>query len=299
MMQNIDTDPVVAPARSTHLRYLSLAVSASLLAGGIFVMYRWISGPEILDRLRRLDWGWLIPAILVCWLQYPVVAMRMDRVLHWLRLPGSGAPPPFRLVLKLTLSAGFIAVVAPATLPLQWRLGVAPALIGVQVLLSAGFLAAIGVLLFLPNALRIFKHRFILTFAHGASGYEMLLPWRRSAIVMAFAAVNLILAFFVLCCLLRAMALTPNLVVVACFIPFLQLVSSLPFLYMGWGGREIAMAATLGTASGMSLNEALLVSAAWGITTILVGAVNGVFIVGAWQAHAPGSSPPAEWPPAP
>jgi hypothetical protein len=40
----------------------------------------------------------------------------MNRVMHWLMQPGSPPPPSFRLILKVTLSDGFISVAAPVGL---------------------------------------------------------------------------------------------------------------------------------------------------------------------------------------
>src|SRR5215204_56891 len=108
-MQNVAEPVIQSSRRPAAIRFLSLAVSGALIAGGGLLMYRWISGPEILDVLRRLDWRWLIPALLAYWLQYPINAVRMDRVIHWLRRPGLPPPPPFWLIVKLTLSMGFIS----------------------------------------------------------------------------------------------------------------------------------------------------------------------------------------------
>jgi|GEM_PF-3164441 len=342
-MQDVDADPIGAPRRPPYLRFLSLGISGILIVGGGFVMYRWVSGPEILNMLRRIDWRWLTLAVFTYWLQYPITAIRMNRVMHWLMQPKSPAPPSFRLILKVTLSSGFISVTAPvglmadaakigalkyfgqmstshaiqctlfdrvvavqwmslfalATLPLQWALGVPLDPIGIQFLVSAGFLVAIIVLLFLPNVLRIFDHVIVLKFAKIFSGYEMMFPLRRSAVQMAITAANLVLVFATLYCLLRAVGLTANLAVIACFVPFLQVVNGVPFLYMGWGGREIAMAATVGVASGLSINQALVVSAIWGLTSILAGAFNGVFVLGDWQSHRAAATPrpPAGTPP--
>jgi uncharacterized membrane protein YbhN (UPF0104 family) len=340
-MQEVGVDPEKAPAQSSRLQYVSFAISAILILGGAFVMYQWISGPEILTTVRHLDWRWLVPALIAYWLQYPISAYRMSLVIYWLTRPGTPPPPSFRLILKLTLSAGFISVTAPvglladaakigalkyfgkmstshairctlfdrvvaaqwmslfalATLPLQWGLGVPLSVLGVQLLVSAGIVAAIVVLLYLPGILFIFDHRTVHKFAHTLSGYEMMFPWRRSAMQMAITAVNLTLVFASLYCLLRAAGLTANLAVIACFTPFLQIVNSVPFLYMGWGGREIAMAATVGVASGLSLNQALAISATWGITLILASAINGIFMIGDWHSHRMVAPPPAGRPP--
>ncbi len=328
-MQELNTESIPSTRLQPFLRFLSLGISGLLIAGGTFVMSRWISGPEILNMLRQLDWRWLIPALFLSWLQYPINAVRMNRVIHWLMRPGSPSPPPFKLILKLTLSACFISVTAPiglmadaakigaltyfgqlstthairctlfdrvvaaqwmslfglATIPAQWWLKVPTSLIGVQFLMSAGFVAAIGVLLFLPNMLSIFGHKTIAKIAKIFADYEMMFPLRRSLIQMLITLINLVLVFATFYCLLRAIGLTANLILIACFIPFLQLVNSVPFLYLGWGGREIAMAATVGTVSGLSLNEALVVSATWGMTLIMAGAVNGVFLLGDWRSH--------------
>ncbi len=343
-MQDLDTESIQPAGRRPYLRFLSLGISGLLIAGGAFVMYRWISGPEILNALRRLDWRWLIPALFFYWLQYPISAIRMNRVIYWLMRPGSPSSPPFKLILKLTLSTGFISVTAPiglmadaakigvlkyfgrlsttqairctlfdrviaaqwmslfglATLPAQWWLKMPASSIGVQFLVSAGFVVGVGVLLFLPNMLGIFQHKTITDIIKIFVGYEMMLPPRRSLIQMLISLTNLVLVFATFYCLLRAIGLTANLTLIACFIPFLQLVNSLPFLYMGWGGREIAMAATVGTVSGLSLNETLVVSATWGMTLIIAGAINGVFLLGDWQFHRhpafrpqkPSDSPP-------
>ena len=94
---------------------------------------------------------------------------------------------------------------------------------------------------------------------------------------------NLVSAWGTLYLLLRAAGLNANVWLVASFVPLLQLVNGLPFLYMGWGGREIAMAATLGVASGLSINETLAISIAWGVVSIMVGAVNGLALLGDWR----------------
>jgi uncharacterized membrane protein YbhN (UPF0104 family) len=195
------------------------------------------------------------------------------------------------------VAAQWMSLFALATLPLQWALGVPLSVLGVQLLVSAGFVTAIAVLLFLPGILFIFDHRIARKFAHTLSGYEMMFPWGRSAMQMAITAVNLTLVFTSLYCLLRATGLTANLAVMACFTPFLQVVNSVPFLYMGWGGREIAMAATVGVASGLSLNQALVISATWGITLIIASAVNGIFMIGDWHSHRVAAPPSAGAPP--
>lgn len=333
-MQGANADPAAPARRPTYLRFLSLGVSGILMIVGAIVMYRWVSGPEILAMLKRTNWHWFIPAVFAYWLQIPISAIRIQRIIAWLT-PSGIRPPPFRLILKVTLSGAFIAVTAPiglmadaakigafkyfghmstsqairctlfdrlvaaqwmslfalASLPLQCDFGVPPSAIGIQFLVAAGFMGAIVLMLCLPMALKIFDHKFVLRFANLLTGYEITFPLRRLAVQIVITAVNLVLIFVTLYCLLRAIGLEANLVVIACFIPFLQLVNGVPFLYMGWGGREIAMAATVGVASGLSINQALVLSAIWGLTLIIAGAVNGVFVLGDWHSHRAAANP--------
>ena len=125
-------------------------------------------------------------------------------------------------------------------------------------------------------------------------GYRSILLPRRSAVQIVIALLNLLSAWGTLYLLLRAAGLNTNIWLVAGFIPLLQLVNSLPFLYMGWGGREIAMAATLGAASNLTINETLAVSIAWGVVLIMTGAINGIFLLGEWQRARKPSTEPRE-----
>jgi hypothetical protein len=47
------------------------------------------------------------------------------------------------------------------------------------------------------------------------------------------------------------------------------------------------MAATLGTVSGLSLNQTLALSAAWGVAVLITGIANSVFLIGDWTSHRP------------
>jgi len=103
---------------------------------------------------------------------------------------------------------------------------------------------------------------------------------------MAIASVNILLSWATLYLLLRAAGLTVNPWLVAAFIPLLQLVNGLPFLYLGWGGREIVMATTLGTMGSLTVSETLAVSIAWGAVLIVSSALNGAFLIGNWRMDA-------------
>jgi hypothetical protein len=52
---------------------------------------------------------------------------------------------------------------------------------------------------------------------------------------------------------------------------------------MGWGGRELAMTATLGAAGNFTISQLLAVSIAWGVVVVVTAAVNGIFLLGSWR----------------
>jgi uncharacterized membrane protein YbhN (UPF0104 family) len=106
---------------------------------------------------------------------------------------------------------------------------------------------------------------------------------RRVGVQLAIAFVNFLFAWATLYFLVRAAGLTSDIWIIGSFIPLLQFINALPFLYMGWGGRELAMAATIGAYGNLSLDETLAISIAWGVVLILSSAVNGVFLLGHWR----------------
>jgi uncharacterized membrane protein YbhN (UPF0104 family) len=116
------------------------------------------------------------------------------------------------------------------------------------------------------------------------AGYATVLTPRRSLVQLAITSVNLALVAATLCVLLSAVGLTPHFWLVVAFVPFLQLINAMPFLYMGWGGRELAMTTTLGAVGGLSTSEALSLSAAFGLTVMISAAVNGLVLLGDWRS---------------
>jgi hypothetical protein len=327
-MQVISLEQALSSRRSSYLRFISLGVSATLIVIGAAMLYRWVNAADILDKLRQLDWRWFVPALFAYWVQYPIGALRLHCVMHWLMRPGLPPVPRWRLLLKLTLSSGFIGVTAPigmmadaakigalkyfgripisqavratffdrvaaaqwlalfalATLPIQWMNGLPRSSIVVEFLVAGGFVVAIVALLILPRVFQTFHHHIMQKVAYVFSGYEAMFWPDRVAIQIAIAALNLLLVFIGFYCMAGALQIVPHLIAIACLIPFLQLVNSIPFLYLGWGGREIAMAMIVGPASGLAIDQALAISAVWGLTMMLAGAANGVFLIGDWQS---------------
>jgi uncharacterized membrane protein YbhN (UPF0104 family) len=177
----------------------------------------------------------------------------------------------------------WICLIGLAALPAQAAAGIDRDTILAQLVLFAALIAGVGVLLLLPRVLGLIRRDFIAKLSRVFANYRLMLSPRRSAVQLVIALLNVLSAWGTLYLLVRATGLGVDAWLVVCFIPLLQLVNSLPFLYMGWGGREVAMAATLGAAGHLSVSETLAVSIAWGVVLIITGAVNGIFLLGDWQ----------------
>lgn len=187
----------------------------------------------------------------------------------------------------------WIAIVGLATSPLQWLAGIEPRIIAGQLVLFAGLIAGVGVILILPRLLGLVRHHFIDRLARVFIGYRAVLSPQRSAIQLTIALLNLLCAWGTLYLLFRAAELNVSIWLVGGFTPLLQLINSLPFLYMGWGGRELAMATTLGAASNLTVSQTLAVSVAFGVVLIMTSAVNGIFLIGDWRKTGQNLADPA------
>lgn len=179
----------------------------------------------------------------------------------------------------------WIAVIGLVTLPPQLAVGIDYGIVAGQLVVFGGLIAGVGVMLVLPRLLGLVRHHFIDRLARVFVGYRATLSPQRSANQLVIALINLICGWGTLYLLFRAAGLNANIWLVGAFTPLLQLVNSLPFLYMGWGGRELAMTTTLGVASNLSVSETLAVSVAFGAVLVMTSAVNGIFLLGDWQAR--------------
>jgi hypothetical protein len=320
--------------RRAYLQWLSLAVSFVLLFGCGYFIYHRIDTGEIVGILTSLDIKWFVAAVIIYWLLFPITAYRFRYVFRWCKPESFTTKLRMALILKITLSSGFVAVAAPVglvadaakigafrvfgklsttlaarctlfdrALAAQWMailslaslvpqlmLGVGTKTIGIQLAAAGVVVAGVVALLALPRLMSVFRHPLIVKIAHMFAGYKAMFAPRRLVIQGIFALVSSAISWIVVVCLLKSASLTADLWLLACFMPFLQLINSVPFHFMGWGGREIAVATTLGTAGGLSLNAALAVSAAWGIVLLVTGAINGVFLIGDWRSYHSGSS---------
>lgn len=308
-------------------RFVSLLASAALLAGGIWVMGHRVDWRQAVSVWIDLNPWFVAAAMVLYWLQYPMAAIRLQRVIFW----AAGCPPhqvpSLKLLLRLTFSSAFVAVAAPislagdaakvaglrlftdlsitlgarcvlfdrvvgvqwlsvvglATLPFQFALGISQPTILLELAAFCAMLVAIVAFIFLPRFLSLLRYKIFGHMARVVTGYGSLLYPDRSAIQLAIGLINMTLAWGSLYLLMRAAHLETNAWVVGGFIPLLQLVNGLPFLYMGWGGRELAMTATLGAAGNFTISQLLAVSIAWGVVVVVTAAVNGIFLLGSWR----------------
>jgi uncharacterized membrane protein YbhN (UPF0104 family) len=189
----------------------------------------------------------------------------------------------------------WICTIGLVSLPFQRAAGIGLDIILPQLVIFARLIAAVGVLFVLPSALALIGGTLVGKIAGVLADYRSMLAPQRSAIQLVIHLLNLALAGSALYLLLLAAGSNIDIWLVAAFIPLLQLVNGLPFLYMGWGGREIAMASTLGAASSLTMNETVAISIAWGVVLIMTGVVNGIFLLGDWQVG--GTEPVDDSPP--
>jgi len=180
----------------------------------------------------------------------------------------------------------WLCMIGLATLPFQSAAGINAEIILPELVVLAAPILGVGALLGLPFLLARIPGNLIGRIAGVFAGYRFMLLPSRSAIQGLIMLLNVILAGSALYLLFLAAGSTVSAWLIAAFIPLLQLVNGLPFLYMGWGGREIAMASTLGAASNLPMNETLAISIAWGVVLITTGVVNGLFLIGDWHADA-------------
>lgn len=177
----------------------------------------------------------------------------------------------------------WMAVAGLATLPFQVTAGVDRRVVLVEFLVFAGVCAAIVGAVTASKLFHLLPWRHVARLGGLFAGYATLLIPGRCLIQFGLAALGLAFASTALFVITRASGLEVSFLLTVLFMPVLQLINSVPFLYMGWGGRELAFVATIGTAAGLSATQALAVSSIWGIVLMVSAAINGVFLIGRWH----------------
>lgn len=90
--------------------------------------------------------------------------------------------------------------------------------------------------------------------------------------ILYVTAVGLVLYF-----LSRAFGFNISPVLLIAFTPLILFVSNLPFLYAGWGGRELIVVVTLSGVGGARADEALVLSIAYGLAMLVAALPGAVF----------------------
>lgn len=80
-----------------------------------------------------------------------------------------------------------------------------------------------------------------------------------------------------LLCLVRAFDFNISTLLVVAFTPLILFVSNLPFLYAGWGGRELIIVVTLSGVGGARADDALVLSITAGLAMLVVALPGAVF----------------------
>jgi hypothetical protein len=103
---------------------------------------------------------------------------------------------------------------------------------------------------------------------------------RRPAVVaqLVLASIAQLLGLvFVFMVLARGMHLPVDQAHILLFMPLIFFVSSLPVFYLGWGGREAIVVATIGSVGTVTAVEAVALSVAFGVVVFLASLPGAVF----------------------
>ena len=109
---------------------------------------------------------------------------------------------------------------------------------------------------------------------------------RRIAAQLGFAAANVLVTLATLVLLARGMGIPVGALQLLQFVPIIMLVSALPLLYLGWGGREMVMVSTVGSLPGVLPADALSLALSVGALAVLAGFPNGLALLTGWRPKA-------------
>jgi uncharacterized membrane protein YbhN (UPF0104 family) len=95
----------------------------------------------------------------------------------------------------------------------------------------------------------------------------------------------------------RAMNLNVPVVALVAFVPLILFVNSLPFLYAGWGGREVVVVALLSGLAGAPSNHALVLSVTYGFVMLCLALPGAALWMARPDFRKPSGDPTAAQPP--
>lgn len=156
-------------------------------------------------------------------------------------------------------------------LPLQILHGISRSIWLPQAVIYSGILAGV-VILAIAARLPVVKRRFFFLshITNSINGFSSV------AFTVGGVAMHMLLAIaymgsfgVVIWVLAHGVNLSPDLFQILQFSAFILLAQNLPLFYMGWGGREVAFASTLGAAGILTPGQSLAVSVAVGAALFL------------------------------
>jgi hypothetical protein len=180
--------------------------------------------------------------------------------------------------------AVFVACLGTALLPVRIVLGAPAAALGLEAAVFLLVLAGTALLVVVHPRLLALGSRFGQTLGWMLAAVASLFSQpRRLAAQLGFAGANILLTLCVVFVLARGMGIPVHALQLLQFVPVIILVSSLPLLYLGWGGREMIMVSTVGSLPGVSANDALSLAISIGGLAMLAAFPNGLFLLTGWR----------------
>ncbi len=189
-----------------------------------------------------------------------------------------GLTTSFRLVIyDRAIGLLVILVIGVVNTLVQVGLGIRDEVIVVQALLfGAGLVFFVTIAGFSTVPLQP-RWETIKNLIGAIQGLGTLLRRRRFRIFQLMVGFGLLLVTTIVFWLLSVgMRIEIDPLMIALLVPFIMLVNNLPFFYLGWGGREVAIIAAFGGAGGITEVEALAISIGFGSVFLLTSLPGGL-----------------------
>jgi glycosyltransferase 2 family protein len=154
--------------------------------------------------------------------------------------------PRFLVVFQLVMLAGAIVFISVLAALARWRIEMSRE----PLQLAAAWMSALGKRFREPDFV-VRQSAFMLLYVAGVCATMLLLSWG-----LGFAV---------------------SLLLLIAFTPVILFVNNLPFLYAGWGGRELITVVTLSQIGGMQADSALVLSVSYGLVMLVVALPGAVF----------------------
>jgi hypothetical protein len=182
--------------------------------------------------------------------------------------------------------AVFVACLGSVLLPVRMMLGAPAGGLGIDAAVFLLVLGGTAALVLVHPRLPASGSRLWDTLGWILSAMARLfLDARRIAAQLGFASANILLTLCVILLLARGMGIRLEVLQLLQFVPLIILVTGLPLLYLGWGGREMIMVSTVGSLPGVSANDALSLAISIGSLAMLAALPNALFLLTVWRGE--------------